>query len=356
MLKIAIVADCPKSSSDIFHVGDEASAREVKRRIAQIGEAIEIAECDSSPLDTDLLRERVQLEMTSGCVDVSWLPACIQSAQVIWFAGAGNLNSEFPLYLYHYSRMMRACKQLGKIVIVSSQTIGPLTETDRAVLRWGSYLTDYWSVRDHRESVKELDKLGITCEIVPDDAWYLPWELRKREGGVNIGVCMRDWDSQTSVQCVRSVLECCSGSSYRIHLLPHLIDRDNGYDLAFMRRHFFGVIYDYSYLSHSNRGMDQEIKSLTASMDMIVTTRYHGAIFGVSTGVPTIAIYEGEYYRRKMEGIHGFCSRGFLSMEASQRVDCNRIVSLLSLVCEPCAPAASSIRATLTKAGIALTT
>jgi polysaccharide pyruvyl transferase WcaK-like protein len=49
--------------------------------------------------------------------------------------------------------------------------------------------------------------------------------------------------------------------------------------------------------------LDREVKHLSAACDFFVSTRYHGAVFALSGGVPTLALTQDEHTRVKMHGL-----------------------------------------------------
>jgi polysaccharide pyruvyl transferase WcaK-like protein len=44
-------------------------------------------------------------------------------------------------------------------------------------------------------------------------------------------------------------------------------------------------------------------KNIVSQLDMLITSRYHGCVFGASQGIPTIGLYSEEYWKNKNMGV-----------------------------------------------------
>ncbi|HEY6041817.1 MAG TPA: polysaccharide pyruvyl transferase family protein, partial [Anaerolineae bacterium] len=56
-------------------------------------------------------------------------------------------------------------------------------------------------------------------------------------------------------------------------------------------------------IEHPEPRKEKIVKGLTAAMDMVITTRYHGLVFALSSGVPALAINLDGYYETKNCGL-----------------------------------------------------
>jgi polysaccharide pyruvyl transferase WcaK-like protein len=160
----------------------------------------------------------------------------------------------------------------------------------------------YWSVRDREWSGRELTAAGAVWDHTPDDALDLPHHKISVGEGFNIGLSLRDWDSSDANDTVQRILSDCS-LDFRVHLIPHIVAESNRFDITAMRAAFPGVSYGFEFFRANAERVDIAVKSLTAAMDLVIATRYHGAVFAVTAPTRCIALYEGEYYQRKMEGL-----------------------------------------------------
>jgi polysaccharide pyruvyl transferase WcaK-like protein len=59
-------------------------------------------------------------------------------------------------------------------------------------------------------------------------------------------------------------------------------------------------------LSKENKNIEiaEKIRSLTNNMDLVISSRYHGLVFGLSASVPCLAVnYDKNYYQAKNMGL-----------------------------------------------------
>ncbi len=57
------------------------------------------------------------------------------------------------------------------------------------------------------------------------------------------------------------------------------------------------------------------VKGITSKMDILLSTRYHGLVFALSSGVPVIAINYDQYYRTKNNGAFAMVKKRQNSLE-----------------------------------------
>ena len=53
-------------------------------------------------------------------------------------------------------------------------------------------------------------------------------------------------------------------------------------------------------------------------MDVVIAVSFHSAVFSLSMNVPTLGLYEGEYYRMKIGGIFNLIGMDNLALNASK--------------------------------------
>ncbi len=336
MNKVLLIGDIELNHSDLYHVGDEAALNEVVRRLQN-----EIPDISISKYSGPVPAKEQSLVWIKQITNTKRVPAelaqIVSKSNILWLVGGGNLNSLFPEYLYHRVALILAAKSLGKFIVATSQTIGPFNEGDREIFYLGAKEVNYLSIRDQLDSADELKDLGLRYAVSHDDATLLPCKKRKFCDKLHVGISSRDWDSSLTVKKTRTIMAWL-GLNLQLHLIPHIIDSQNSFDVDFMKRHFPGIAYDYSYFKLTGERFDQEVKSLTSSMDILITTRYHGAIFATSENIKCIALFEGEYYRRKMQGLESLKVPNLLVIDVEKRLSRKKISDFFNSQLKELAP------------------
>lgn len=294
MLRIGLVGD---RKANLCHIGDEASLNEVTRRIAS-----DLPTATSIEYEGSVPRPNASLALLHRLNSATNIPASLrrwlERIDLIWLVGAGNLTSLFASYLYHRLVIIRSAGLLRLPVVATSQTIGPFTEDDRRLFAQHVQTVRYWSVRDAQWSAEELKSCGAACQVAPDDALVLPYKVPKVEGDIKVGLSLRDRDDARIDGAVKEMLAAI-GKRANVFHIPHLFTRSGGYDADAMARKFPGQPF---HLNVDGRS-DIAVKSLTAAMDLVITTRYHGAVFSATTNVPCVALFIDGYYERKLRGL-----------------------------------------------------
>ncbi|HRN69631.1 MAG TPA: polysaccharide pyruvyl transferase family protein, partial [Candidatus Woesebacteria bacterium] len=173
-----------------------------------------------------------------------------------------------------------------------------------------------------REKISKIDLMKEFGIIFPriksgyDAAFTLQgkstFKLPKKKNTVRIGLSIhpsfhKDWYLRHMVR--ESLLDIAKKHKVEVLVLPHLLsNNDSEYDLGFMKKclqnmpkHIKVIMPDYQQLKKGNTHIAYTIKYLTTMIDILITTRYHGTIFALSSQIPCIVLYSGEYYKRKQE-------------------------------------------------------
>jgi polysaccharide pyruvyl transferase WcaK-like protein len=320
MIRVLLVGDVAiDSRATPYHVGDEAALNEVSRRLSEQNTNIELSQ-DRQPIPAATFSLNAIKDLKSRSKLSQILLSEVDKCDIVWFVGSGNLNSQFRDYLYHRIALMLTAKALNKVVVVTSQTIGPFTDDDQKLFASSINNADYLSVRDNLDSVAEVKAYHADCIVTHDDASCLPYKKLAFGSDFQLGLSLRDWDSSVVMGTVKQIYGWVRGRG-NTHLIPHLVDSTDGLDIGVMRKFFDGISYDYFYFERLGERIDRAVKSLTASMDLLIATRYHAAVFAATTGVKCIALYDGEYYRRKMRGLQSLGLRNLLVLDATKRVE-----------------------------------
>lgn len=238
----------------------------------------------------------------------------------IHFPGGGNLTSIFSWWLYYSLFIILTGWLLKKEIILTSQTIGPFTLVDRLCATPFFNLCKKISIREPGIKRYSLWKYGIFLPQVtsaPDAAAALSkktsYTLRPTKR-LRIGLSLHSWQSynQKLADIVVSLLNSLSKSrSIELVLIPHVITKNmNEFDSGYMQK-IVGKVNPkikvvsptYNQLMRSSVEPATTFKSLTSQVDILLSSRYHGLVFALSTQTPCIGFLMDEYYNRKNQSL-----------------------------------------------------
>ena len=219
-------------------------------------------------------------------------------------AGGGNLTSQYGGLLFERLAAIRVAHSLGLKVLVSGQTVGPvLTEPDRAELAEALRLCSVIGSRE-RHTQDLLSSMGVQSVQVLDDATFFHHNVVSETSEIPSayvaatfapasGAMARDDYHRHMARLLDLAYE---QLQLPILLLPHVSsfgENDGDQDCH-------AAIARYS-KARDIRRFDQkpadETARLTAGAELIITSRYHPVIFGLSAGVPVLPVavdYYGE--------------------------------------------------------------
>lgn len=235
----------------------------------------------------------------------------------IHFTGGGNLSSQFRPWLYYCFFVILVARLNGVHVVLTSQTIGPIAGVDYIFSFFILNLCHLIAVRSRLTKMQLFKQCGVLLpklQNMLDAAYTLPPQrllIKTKSKKLYIGLSIhawKDWENQTA-QLIRKLVRAV-GRKYAISLvlIPHHITlRAVDPDTAYMQRNLAALpnntVRKMPAMKIANKTLlASQIKKRTAEVDLLITTRYHGIVFGLSAGVPTIALHLDEYYRSKNAG------------------------------------------------------
>ena len=243
----------------------------------------------------------------------------LTSCDVLHISGGGNITSLWPGHIYYRSLMIFIAKLYGKKVILTGQSVGPITRISlKYILYFALNAADYIGIREKKLSLKTIDILKIKKDIVHfnyDDALF--WQVNTKQKTiskkvVNLGISLHD---PKNVKITMEMSEFLAKilrkyKNLNLFVIPHMIDSKDDQDISFalsITRRLNSKrikVVDFKYLNKiKGSTYANKIRSITAKMDLIVASRYHGLVFAVSSLVPCLAInYDDDYYRGKNTG------------------------------------------------------
>lgn len=241
------------------------------------------------------------------------------TCDTLHISGGGNLTSLWQGHIYYRSLMIIIAKLYGKKVILTSQSLGPISKFNhKIILHFILNKVDYLGIRDKNFSVKTIKMLGINKSLVHfnyDDALF--WQSTNKPNSkhnkfVNIGISLHDPKNAKITSEIADFLSKLANKYQKINffIIPHMFDSNNGYDVKYAHFIMKGVknskikIIDHKYLKTNKASFAKQIRKISGKMDMIVASRYHGLVFAISSQIPFLAInYDGNYYKGKNSGL-----------------------------------------------------
>ncbi len=231
-------------------------------------------------------------------------------------AGGGNLASRWPVHIYERATLARIAGELGRPVVITGQTFGPdLEPHDRTLLSRALQNARLVGVRE-KTSLALARELGVVARLGVDDASF----LGDRDPGA-------DEDADAPRSGVLVSLSLSLGGAPRdetVAGIARLVDRAaelTGESVAF-HAHFGrldsaapargdAVLHDEvrAQMSAPSRviptGDPRAAARLARSSALLITGRYHPAVFAAPAGVPIVGLVADDYTRIKQLGVLG---------------------------------------------------
>ena len=343
--KVFLLADIGAGANDSYHVGDEAmflqnlrnyQSANVKvsassRAISHEGLGFEEV-LDIYITSVPMLLKLIFCVYVLRYLNINFFPNFFRktvqeliSSDLLHISGGGNLNSLWPGHIYYRFFMITLADVFGKEVILTSQTIGPITGNfHKFLLRRCFKKVKFLEVRDPEYSSDVLDKLGVNeskIQVVIDDAYNFETKTSPRildkfrgaAGKIKIGISMHDWSKSESFEKLKKVFSKLIQNYPNAYffILPHNFNNKDKLDIVFMTRligkdmrnvGFFDYKIINSIVKESGSTPAEVVKLATANMNVVISSRYHGLVFALSSNVPALAINYDKYYSVKNNG------------------------------------------------------
>jgi polysaccharide pyruvyl transferase WcaK-like protein len=235
--------------------------------------------------------------------------------------GGGNLASTWPAHIFERLAIAAIADAVGKPVVVSGQTIGPFVSAEDAVLLRRLFsIARLVSVRESR-SLTLAEQLGAPVErlrLGADDASFLAGEATPPTLPfcvVTLANHVGDADREQVIGAIADLLdEIVATTDLDIVFLAHfgsLVEDQSRGD---------SVVHKRVMAQMRSRRVLAEVPAdaaaaalLARSASLVVTSRYHPAVFAVPAGVPTIGIPVDDYTTVKLTGaLQNFGQDGIL--------------------------------------------
>lgn len=245
--------------------------------------------------------EKTRLHWTIG--HGKYFAQQLMTSDVVFFAGCGGLADKYPVNVLTWWSIIMAAKKLNIKVYISGAGIGPLRNgLTRHLVSRLLRSTEFVTARDFNESLGHLKALKRdgNYDWVPDDAFFYGDNgTRLTDGpGLKLGI---------------NLMPPLFGSDAEIYELAELI----GQNIRACPRYtpyLLPVTHeDYAVLKKMKERIPEAVlvdcitptamKELVGSMNVMISARYHGCVFGISKKTPTLGLYKEDYWKQKIRGV-----------------------------------------------------
>lgn len=313
---------------DMIHIGDEAMFDAAVHELRSRG--VDRITAVSSNLNDSATRYGVEtvLPLSRGGSNDE-LCEVIGAADGVLVAGGGNVSSVWPSHIVERANLARIAAKLDRPFVVSGQTIGPaLSDTDRQTVAGMLGSARLVGTRE-ATSAALVTGLGVTTDRAAqnvDDASFLGDDHAARDLAAPPDEPDEPYALITFARHVGGVdperaLDAYAG-------LLDAVAEQTGLELVF-HAHFGSLRDDIRGDSVVHALVAERLRTarvrvarttdvpssaaLARSAALVITSRYHPAVFAGPGGVPTIGIPVDEYTDVKLRGaLGGFGQDGIL--------------------------------------------
>lgn len=247
----------------------------------------------------------------------------LKNANLLFNVGGGNLNTIWRFSgLYSKCITYLICKILGKPIIISGQTIGPIDNwLDRKFAKFVLNKVDAITLRD-TSSKSILRSIGVVKPVIKetaDDAVLLPCatyeEIKARfldekidehRPLIGINIIGHGHLSGSKLNKAKQIL-----AEVADHLISELDAR-----IVFIPMEYIAdddrvtLSETLELMQHKDKARiimneydDKTLKGIIGQMGLVIGLRYHFIVFATTMQVPSIGIYLDQYYAMKIKGI-----------------------------------------------------
>ncbi|MET0812863.1 MAG: polysaccharide pyruvyl transferase family protein [Microbacterium sp.] len=313
---------------DMVHIGDEAMFEAARDELAARG--AEITAVSSAPaetaarygvaavprigfdgLDREAAERRLRAVLDGGGSLASDDPAravieAVSAADGVVVAGGGNLASTWPLHVYERAALAGIAARTKTPLVVSGQTLGPsLIGRDRELVAQLLTAARRAGVRESASQRVAAD-LGVDARLGVDDASFLGSPaMDAAESGVlvslslSLGGASRPETVARIADLVDAATETVGApATFHAHFGPLEGTAPRGD--ALLHEEVRARMRTPSTVVAS--GDARGAASLARSSAILITGRYHPAVFAAPAGVPVLGLVTDEYTAVKQRG------------------------------------------------------
>lgn len=344
-MKVAVLADI---GQPVYHVGDEAIAHAVRDALRARGVRPVLLTRDArhtgayfGPVSTAPTLEfpwppaererRLAAIEAYAAGDARALPdgdparafcEVVRSVDALLVAGGGNATSRYGWLMYERIAAIRVAERYGKPVVLTGQTLGPeLTRHDRDELASALAACALVSLREHSSVALGRELAPAHPAIVGgmDDAaaWRSSLPPHQAESAsprvvVTLASGTGPVSREDAVPALAGLLDAFAVDvGADVELLPHMatpgcLDGDLAFNAEVVEASRSGR------LVASELPTAAEAADAVTGADLVLTSRYHPAVFAATRGVPVFALAPDHYSDVRIDGAlahHGLAGR-----------------------------------------------
>lgn len=234
--------------------------------------------------------------------------AAVAGSDGVVIAGGGNLASTWPLHVYERAALAGAAARLGKPVVVTGQTLGPdLRGRDRELVADLLAAARLVGVRESA-SHRLARELGTRARLGVDDASFVglapavPLPARS-DVLVSLSLSLGAAPREATVERVARLVDAAAGLvggqvRFHAHFGPLTGSRPRGdavlHEEVRARMRAPSIVVP--------TGDAEDAASLARSSALLITGRYHPAVFAAPAGVPVLGLTTDDYTAVKQRG------------------------------------------------------
>jgi len=235
--------------------------------------------------------------------DTAWAVIdAIRESDGVAIAGGGNLASTWPLHIFERATIGEIARMLSKPLVVSGQTLGPTLTSEDAELVAGLLRSARLVGVREGASLALAATLGVRAVATVDDASFLGVESSQ-----TAPFCLVTFSTHLGgvdpLAFIERAVELLGSIDLEPVFLAHYGSTDAGTVVG------DSVLHAAIMARTGGRCVApsdaRAAAALARNAALVITSRYHPAVFAVPAGVPTIGIPVDEYTTVKLTGALG---------------------------------------------------
>jgi polysaccharide pyruvyl transferase WcaK-like protein len=236
----------------------------------------------------------------------------IKKVDIIHFCGGGNITSLFRNWMYYCYLIILLGKIFNKKIVLTSQTIGPINIKDYLSTLLILNLSQIIALREPRSNLLKYGVFFPKIVHMYDAAYSKDTKpLPKNNQKISLGLSIYDLPGQKKV-IIRFLKYLTQKYPIEIVIIPHVFNNESS-GLNYMNSIIQTLDISIKTINprlktdiKTQMSLPQKIKTLTAYCDILLTNRYHGAVYALANDTPCICLYNNNYYKRKFSGVLSF--------------------------------------------------
>lgn len=236
--------------------------------------------------------------------------AAVAASDGVVIAGGGNLASTWPLHVYERAALAGIARRLAKPVVVSGQTLGPaLHGRDRDLVAQLLQGAARVGVREAASHGVAAD-MGVQARLGVDDASFLGFGAQPAAGAedprgvlVSLSLSLGGAPRAETAARIASLVDAAADATghpvtFHAHFGPLSGDQPRGD--ALLHEEVRAAMRTPSTVAPS--GDSRTAADLARSSALLITGRYHPAVFAAPAGVAVLGLVTDDYTATKQRG------------------------------------------------------